>query len=218
MHTKRIASGQNKTVKWIKTARGPHERGESVALSLIIRDLGWADKAKEARKIITEGMVLVDGKTCRDPSYGLGLMDVLSLPKAKKNYRIVAAKKGLKTKEIPAKEAKLKLCRVTGKRLVSGGKTQLNFHDGSNLVTDKKVKVNDCVVLELPKRNIKDVIEYKVGDTALVVKGRHRSETGQVKDILAATASRESLTTIEDYQTLTEYVFVVGKDKPVIEI
>ncbi|MBD3388285.1 MAG: 30S ribosomal protein S4e [Candidatus Altiarchaeales archaeon] len=218
MHTKRIAAGADKERKWTTTPRGPHKRRDSIPLVKMLVDLGLADKRKEARKIIIDGKVLVDGKKRKEPSFGVGLMDVVSIPELKKHYRIIAVKKGLSYKEIPEKEANVKLCRVTGKKLVSDGKTQVNLHDGGSLITDKDVKVKDTLVVELPDRKMKEVIAYAVGDQVIVVHGRHRGETGSIKDVLDATGSRKSLTAVNDFQTLTDYVFVVGKDKAMVEI
>ena len=39
-----------------------------------------------------------------------------------------------------------------------------------------------------------------------------------IKDVIEATTTRKSTTTIEDIHTLTGYTFVIGSDKPVIKI
>ena len=218
MHTKRISAGYVKGRKWATTVRGPHARRESITLIDLLKNLGYADNGREARKIITEGNLLVDGRTRRDPSYGVGLMDVVSIPKVDKYYRMVASKGGLTPKEIKAGEAKTKLCRVNDKKVVSGGRTQINLHDGSNMLTDQKINVNDTVVVEVPGMKVKDIIPYAVGNHVMVAKGMHRGKTGVVKDIAGATAARKSLTTVGEFQTLTDYVFVIGKDRAVVEV
>jgi len=218
MHTKRIAAGYPKGKKWATTPRGPHRRRESMPLVDLVKQLRLADKTEEAMRIITSGAIQVDGEPQRSHNYGLGLMDVVSIPALGKHYRILPDKKWLACREIGEGEAKTKLCRVNGKRLVSKGKVQVNFHDGGSIITDRKVSVNDTVAVGLPERKIKDVIPYDIGNQAIVVSGRHRGETGVVKEILKATASRKSLTTIGDYKTLTDYIFITGKDKPVISV
>jgi len=218
MHTKSIASGGHKGRKWTVTPRGPHKKNESKPLLSILRDLKYADNAREARKIIASGYVLVDGKKCRNPVLGLGLMDSFSIPKVKKSYRIVPVKHGLVPKEVPEKDTKNKLCKVIGKTVMSGNKIQLNLHDGTNFISDKKVKVGDTVILEMPERKIKEILPYEKGATAVVVSGRHRGESGAIKDVTPGTEARASLTTIGDKQTLTKYVFIIGKDKAQVEL
>jgi len=218
MHAKRISAGHVKGTKWASAVRGPHERKESITLIELVKGVGLADKAVEANKIISSGKVLVDGKPMKEPRHGVGLMDVVSIPELKKHYRILPEKNGLVYREIKEADAKLKLCRVTGKTVLAAGKVQVNLHDGSNILTDKKLAVNDTLVLTLPDRKLKDVISYGAGTHALVVRGRHRGEQGKVKEVVAGDASRRSLTTVGDFQTLTDYVFTLGADKAVVNV
>jgi small subunit ribosomal protein S4e len=216
MHTKRIAAGGVKGIKWIATPRGAHRKSEAKPLVSILRDLGYADNAREARKIIVSGKVEVDGIVRKDQNYGAGLLDVVSLPSIKKNYRIVAEKNGLVLKECH-KGATLKPCKVTGKQLLPKGKVQITFHDGTTLLYDK-ANVKDTVVLEMPLRKVKEVIKYAPGHFAQVVRGRHRGQSGKIKEVTKGTAARPSLTQLGDLMTLTNYIFVLGKDEPVIEL
>ena len=219
MHTKSIAAGGRKGRVWTVTPRGPHRKSESIPLLKIIRDnLGLAEKGREARRIIASGAAEVDGTTCRDPNRGVGLMDTVCLPKMKKSYRIVPYKHGLTLKEITEKDSKIKLCRINHKTVISKGRLQLNLHDGTNMITDQKAKVNDTVVVALPSRKIKEIIPYETGNRAVIVRGRHRGEKGVINDVTPGTIARKSLTTMGDIHTLTDYIFVTGKDKPVIEV
>jgi small subunit ribosomal protein S4e len=218
MHTKRIAVGGVKGIKWTATPTGPHRKSECMTLTSILKSLGFADNAKEARKIIVGGMVQVDGIVRKEPNYGAGLMDVVSMPKVGKDVRIVPVKNGIVIKEIPKKEALLKPCKVTGRKLLPGGKVQVQLHDGSSIISDGKFKVNDTLLMAMPDRKIKEVLPYAVGSYALIVSGRHRGEKGQVKTIIEGSAARKSLTEVGEYKTPTEYVFITGKDKPQVEL
>ncbi len=221
MHTKRISAGYGKENKWVATPNpGAHSRKESIPLLLVIRDiLGYADTSKEAKKIIHDGLVTVDKKTRREHKYGTGLMDVIEIPTLSKHYRLIPGKKGLELKEIDEKDAGIKPCRIIGKTKIKGGKTQLILHDGGALLTEKdEYKTNDTIVVELPQRKMYDAIRFEKGNLALIYKGRHKGMSGKIKDIIPATATRKSVTTLEDMQTLTEYSFIIGNDKPVIKI
>ena len=122
-------------------------------------------------------------------------------------------------KEIPKKEVSIKPCRIMNKTIIKNGAIQLNLHDGTNIVVDSnEYKTKDTLILELPERRIKDWIKFENGNFALVVKGRHSGKSGIIKEISEASATKKSLTTIDGVQTLTEYVFVIGKEKPMITI
>ena len=47
--------------------------------------------------------------------------------------------------EVKPAEAKWKLVRVENKRVIKGGKTQLNLHDGTNILSDKKYISSLCI-------------------------------------------------------------------------
>ncbi|MFC2162450.1 30S ribosomal protein S4e [Candidatus Altiarchaeota archaeon] len=217
MHVKSITKGI-KNKKWAVAPRGPH--AESIPLLSIVRDvIGYADNAREAKDIIRKSHISVNGRPEKDHKHGIGFMDVLSIPETKESYRVLTGSKGLYLKDITAKEQNLKLLRVNKKTILSAGRIQLNLHDGTNIITDKKdVKVNDTLLVEIPSLKIKEKVEYAKGNFALIFKGRHGGKTGTITDVVVGTPTRKSLTLIEDIQTLTEYVMVVGKNKPLIAI
>ncbi|OYT53449.1 MAG: 30S ribosomal protein S4e [Candidatus Altiarchaeales archaeon ex4484_2] len=223
-HTKRIATGYGKKPRFISTVRaGPHPKKKSITLSYILRDiLGYAKTAKEARKILNSDHVLVDKKVRRDPNYGVGLMDVVEIPDVKKRFIVLPKKKTMVLKEIKKKDAGTKLCKIIDKTVVRGGRIQLNFHDGSNIIVDKKDKkdymTKDSVVLELPERKIKDLVKFKEGNTALVVDGVHAGEIGKIDKIMPGSRKHKSLTRLGELQTLTSYLFIVGKKNSLLDL
>lgn len=220
MHTKRIATAQGKKPKWATTPKpGPHPRNRSIPLIMVIKNIGYADNAREAKKIINSGLVYVDKKPQKESKYGVGLMDVIEIPKTKKYFRVMPGKKGLYLKEINEKESSIKPCKIIGKKIIRGGRTQLNLHDGGNMIVDgKKIKTMDTVVLKLPGRAPSDFIELAKGNTAIIVRGCHSGKVAKINDIIPGAISRRSLTTLGGLQTLTEYLFVVGKESPVISL
>ncbi|MEA1924464.1 MAG: 30S ribosomal protein S4e [Candidatus Altiarchaeota archaeon] len=223
-HTKRIATGYGKKPRFISTVRaGPHPKKKSITLSYILRDiLGYAKTAKEAQKILNTDHVLVDKKVRRDPNYGVGLMDVVEIPGMKKRFIMLPKKKTMVLKEIKKKDAGTKLCKIIDKTVVDGGRIQLNLHDGSNIMVDKKDKkdygTKDSVVLELPDRKIKDLVKFKEGNTALVVDGVHAGEIGKIDKIMPASRKHNSLTKLGELHTLTSYLFIIGKNKPLLDL
>lgn len=216
-----------KHAKWaMKPRAGPHKTFESIPLMVILRDV-WkvSDKKKEASSIIKAGGVFVDGKYRKDPKYSAGLMDVVTIPKFKMFYRIVPAHNGLELLEIDKKESDKKLCMILDKSTVKKGKIQLNMHDGRNILVDKKddkYKTGDTLLIELPSQKIIDHVKLDKGALALISKGKNIGKTGKISDILL-TETTEPTKIIcdvdgEKLEVVKDYVFVVGKTKPLIKI
>jgi len=226
-----------KHAKWATKPRaGPHKKFESIPLLVIVRDiLEMADTREEAKKIINMGEVFVDGKYRKDHKYPVGLMDVVSIPKLKLNYRTVPTYKGLKLIEIKSTEAKKKICKIVNKRSVKkkvikgkkeGSKIQLNFHDGHNVLVDakeaKKYEVGDSLLVELPTQKILDHIELEKDALVIVTKGRNIGLTGKIEKIIV-TKTKEPTKLIckiggEKLEVIKDYVFVMGKENQVIKL
>lgn len=220
MHTKRIAAGYGKKPKWVVTPRGPYRKDESIPMLRVVRDiLKYADNTREASRILNNNLILVDKKSRNDPRYGVGLMDVVEIPKTGEYFRILPSKKRHVLKKIDKKESEIKPCKIIDKKRVKKGVIQLNLHDGGNiLVDDNKYNPRDTVVLKLPEREIIDWIKFDKGNVAMIVRGRHRGNTGKIDEIRPGSAFQKSITAVGDLHTLTEYIFVIGKDKPAITV
>jgi small subunit ribosomal protein S4e len=121
---------------FIKSSPGPHPNRFCLPLLHIVRDLlKIVDTYREAKKLIGQGYFKVDGKVIKDIAHPVGLMDVLSIPKTKKYYRILPdSHYGLILHEITEDESTFKLCRIAGKTTIKGGHIQLNLHDGRNIL------------------------------------------------------------------------------------
>jgi small subunit ribosomal protein S4e len=123
----------------IRAAPGPHRFSQAIPLGLLIRDyLGLCDTYKEARKIISNGDILIDGVKRKNNKFPCGMMDVISIPKMRKYARILYDRKGkLVLVPISESDAEWKLCRIQNKTIIKGKKVQLNLHDGKNKLVEK---------------------------------------------------------------------------------
>lgn len=193
MHLKRLAAPkffpiQRKHGKYVVCpSPGPHPKEFCFPLLLIVRDiLGIAEKAKEAKKIIKAREILVDGRVRTDHKFPVGLFDVISIPKIGKNYLVVPSKKGLELREIEEKDAKEKLCKIIGKKMVKGNKVQITLHDGKTFLVGieekDKFKVGDTVKVKLnpEKYEVKEIIEYKEGARVVVIRGANIGKLGRI--------------------------------------
>ncbi|MEM4717818.1 MAG: 30S ribosomal protein S4e [Desulfurococcaceae archaeon] len=225
-----------KEYKWtVKPSPGPHPIERSIPLLLTIRDmLKYAKTAREARKLIAEGHFKVDGKVRRDYKYPIGIMDVFEITSTGETFRVIPAPiKVLDLIRISQDESKLKPCRIESKTTVKNGHIQLNLHDGRNIlirVSDPKNPVEDAyetlgtVLISLDDGSIRDYIPLEKGIIAIVAGGRNVGRVGRIMDIIpGALKRRKYIVTLQDkygnlFQTSLEYVFPIGRDKPVIKL
>ena len=213
---------QRKTHKWaVKASPGPHSGLKSIPLLLVIRDvMKLANSSREAKKILHDGNILVDGVVRRDYKFPVGVFDVITIPKIDLSYRVfLDEKQRLSLRKISDPE--VKLCKITDKTIVKGGNTQLNLHDGSNIVSDEySYHSSDSVILTLPERKVVKHITYKPGSLALVIGGAHSGELATIEDIRKTRSVMPNMTSLHssyDFETIEDYVFVIGKGTPEIE-
>ena len=93
----------------VKPSAGSHSINDSIPLTLVIRDvLKLADNAREAKRIINSGNILVNGIVVKDYKFPVGFMDVLNIPKTGESYRVLLDRKArLQLKLIEDSSAKL---------------------------------------------------------------------------------------------------------------
>jgi small subunit ribosomal protein S4e len=191
-------------------------------LLMVIRDmLKLVDNAREARKALYEGKVLVDGKAQKDYKLPIGIFDVISVPAKDEQYRMLKDEKGMFYLSLLEAGTVRKLARVQNKTFLKGKKQQLNLSDGSNKLAEGEFKVGDSLVLSIPEKNIEDHISFEVGNLAMVVGGKHSGQTGKIKEIITVRSSQPNRVIISgdrEFETIEDYVYMIGKDAPVIKL
>jgi small subunit ribosomal protein S4e len=238
MHLKREVAPKfwpiaRKRKHWaVRPIPGPHPIKLCIPLLVVIRDvLSLAETAKEAEFIVGRGYVKVDGKVRVDPRFPVGLMDVIEVEKLDKVYRVLPCKRGLTLKEIPKKEASLKLCKIEGKTTLKGGRVQLNLHDGRNILVQEKpadgdYKINDVLMMRLPSQELLKRVKFGKNSLALITGGKYAGKRGVITNIESRLKSRQTgsvkCVTIksgeEKFSVLADHVFVIGVQKPLVSI
>jgi small subunit ribosomal protein S4e len=227
-HQKRVTVPRSwpiarKNHKWVaKASPGPHSSAESMPLVMVIRDmLKLADNSREAKTLLYEGKVLVDGRVVKDHKQPVGIFDIISIPALNQDYRMLRDEKGMFFfKPIEAADRK-KLVRIENKTILKGNKQQLNLNDGSNLLEEGNYKPGDSLILSIPEKKIMDRIEFKEGNLVVVVGGKHSGQTGQIKTIHVVKSSRPNRIVIsgeKDFETIDDYVFMIGRDQAAINL
>lgn len=229
-HLKRLAAPRvlqlaRKEATWtIKSSPGPHPLNKSIPLGLIVRDyLKLSDTYKETKRIIANGDVLVDGIKRKNLKFPCGFMDVISIPKLKKDLRILFDQRGKLTLiPIPAKNASWKLCRIESKKILKGMKTQLNLHDGRNQIVKKdNYKTGDVLKLSLKDNMIDDVFPCKKDYVAMIIGGSHIGKIANIEKIMITLSSQPNSMQMKgktEFSTIKQYVFPIGKNKPIITL
>lgn len=218
---------------FMKASSGPHPIRFCLPLLHIVRDLlEIVDNHREAKKLIGLGNFKVDGRVVKDTTYPIGLMDVLSIEKMNKHYRILPdSHHGLILHEITEAESTFKLCRITQKTTTKGGHIQLNLHDGKNILIRVKDPSNtkediykrmDVLKISIPEQEILKVLKFKEGNLAIIMSGKNIGQLGKVINILKRFGPKASTVSIqhnsEHTETLYDYTFIIGEDQSEISL
>ncbi len=225
-----------KEFTWVvKPSPGPHSLENCLSLAVVLRDiLGFAKTEKEAKTIVSQEKVQVNGKVRRSDKFPVGLMDVISVSDIDKHFCVLPSAKGLILHPIDKEEASFRLCRIENKKVVNGGHVQLNFHDGSNMlvkIADPKnpqedvYQTLDMLKLSIPENQVLEHVKVKGKNYAVITGGKNIGKHGKIVELEKAEGKkrRNALVTIEDekgnrYQTILTFIFTIGESKPLISL
>ncbi|HUT81440.1 MAG TPA: 30S ribosomal protein S4e [Candidatus Bathyarchaeia archaeon] len=232
-HQKRVAAPRN----WVIARKqhtfayranpGPHGIEASVPLGILLRDnLKLGNTAREIRIILNKKEILIDGRIIYNPKFPVGLMDVIQIDSINKFYRVLPdSQHNLKANEMKKPSKITKACQIMNKSTIKGGITQLNLHDGRNIILPKeegierRYNTKDTLIIELPSQEIIQHIPFKEGMYAVIKAGRNVGKYGIIKSFQWRFGPRASTVTItspegEEVQTAPEYLFVIGEKSP----
>ena len=222
-----------KELPWVvKPSPGSHSLKKCLPLTMVLRDiLCVAQTRKEAKLILDQGKVLLDGKICKQDDIPVGLMDVISIPDMDKYYRVMPSHKGLVLNPISKEESKIKLFRIENKTTVHNG-IQIALHDGSNIlvkVVDPKNpqevthETFDVIKVAYPEKQVVQTLKTKEGNIAIITGGKNIGKQGKIVEIEKTEAKNrhQALVLIEDskgtrYQTILDFVFSIGETEQIV--
>ena len=217
-----------KTNKFItKTSPGPHNANALPVVVWLRDQMGYALNLKEVKQILHQHDVIINGRPCRDPKMGIGIFDIISMPKIGKHYRMLRDKNGRhKTVEIDAEAAKTRLAKIRNKTIVTGGKVQLNMRFGANVIADNSYKPKDSIVLSLEPENrfkIVDHFPFAVGNMAMIIGGKHSGKVARIVGITTIAGSGPNRVSLEDeqtkerFETVETFIYMVGRETPALK-
>jgi len=168
---------ERKGTKYI--ARASSHIDNSVPVVIAVRDmLNLAKTANEVKKIIQQKILKINGRPVKDYRESILLFNIFE---AGKTYELSI----LPTKKFFFKETKnrdSRLCKVVSKRLIKKGLTQLNLHDGSNVITKDKISVGDSVYLDFQGK-IKKHMSIAKDKEAFIFSGRYAGQQVKITDL-----------------------------------
>ena len=203
---------------------GSHSKNRSIPAAVLLRDvLNVVTTLREAKSVIYNGKVNVDGIIRKSLHHSIGLMDVIELQGISDVYRLVPTHGHiLQPIKIDSSEKSKKIVKVTSKTTTKGKKTQLGFHDGRTIIADNNVNVGDSCLIQIPEQKILDVIKLEKDSLVIVTRGANTGQIGHINNINEATFTlpkRINLTVDKKkFEMPSDLVIVIGKEKPVIQI
>jgi len=208
-----------------RPSQGPHKLRESLPIILILRNrLKFALTGKETKMICMEKHVKVDGKVRTDPHYPAGFMDVVEIPKAGEQFRLIYDTKGrYALHRISDEEKKFKLCRVKRQELSLKKVPYIATHDGRTIrYPDPAVKVNDVVKIDIESGKITQHFKFESGSLVMITKGRNTGRVGTIVHIEHHPGSFDIISVRDAsghaFSTRSENVFVIGKGEPAVSL
>src|SRR3989344_577589 len=195
---------------------GPHKLLSSITLSTLLKDLlNHATTTKEAKLILNQGRLLVDGIVRKEHRFPVSLMDIISIPDLNEYYIILYKQGKLSAIPITKEDSNSKPCKIIGKTIIKKGKLQLNLYDGKNTIVDKdSYKVGDSVILS--EKAIKKHLKLEKGALVYLTEGKHKGVTGTLDELqhFQGLTKDRVILKVNNKKIITrkDYAFVINKE------
>jgi small subunit ribosomal protein S4e len=180
-HQKRLSAPKHYPVSrkdntYVSTIKGSRSPEDAIPAGVFLRDVtGYAETEKEAKKIVRQGDILRNGERIRDIQQGIGVLDIVQLPKADQNYRVI--RKGRDLEFLPTEDER-QIAKIEGKK-VAGDEFTYSLHNGENFRSSNEYQKGSTLLLKEGEEEIK----LEEGAEVLVVSGQHAGETAELEEI-----------------------------------
>jgi len=201
-----------------RPSTGPHKMRECLPLIIFLRNrLKYALTGNEAKKIVKQKLIKVDGKVRTDVTYPTGFMDVISIEKTGELFRLVFDVKGrYAVHRISEQEAKFKLCKVRRLAVAPKGVPYAVTHDGRTIrYPHPDIGLHDTVVVDIATGKITDFIKFDTGNKVMITGGHNVGRVGLITHRERHPGSFD-IVHIKDsvgktFATRLNNVFIIGK-------
>jgi small subunit ribosomal protein S4e len=181
MHRKRQALTKKipvprKGTKFVAVASS--HKDDSVPVVIAMRDmLKLAKNTKEVKKMIHEKSLKLNGKPIKDTKKSILLFNILE---ADKPYILSVLPTNKFT--LSPYDKKDRPCKVINKKILNKNKTQLNLHDGTNILSQDKINVGDTVYLD-EKNKVAKHVPLEKGKSCFIFSGRYVGNEAKVQEV-----------------------------------
>ncbi len=222
-HMKRLAAPRTwavprKTAKFTtRPMPGAHSSEFSVPIVTILRDmLKLGETAREAKMMVKNKNILVDGKRVVEAKHSVGVMDTMTIKETNQHFRMLVDSKGkLFLKPIPAQEALVKVSKIRKKTTIREGKNQLGTHDGRTILSEKG-NTGDSLLIGLPGQEVKQHLKLEKKALVFLTGGKHIGAIGIIEDVQTEKLSVKIGKDV--VETLKKFAIVIGNDKQEITL
>tara|TARA_B110000263_G_C15298942_1_gene506953 strand:+ start:641 stop:1342 length:702 start_codon:yes stop_codon:yes gene_type:complete len=204
------------TVFTVKARPGPHgEKG--VPLLVILRNvLEYVNSTREAKYVLQNRLVLLNGAVANDVRIPVGMFDILAFPTRDEYYRIFPESGGrLSLTPITSDSANSKLGKITGKSQLSPDEYQLALHNGTTLRIPANTDYHpgDSLIIDNETGDIAAHFVYEVGALVTVIGGSHSGKIGTLTNIRVTSGGAPNVVQIKSesltFETTEPYVVVI---------
>lgn len=189
-HLKRLASPKSwiiprKGTKYVLRAYPGKINEISLPVGILVRDLlKLTHIKKETRAFLKNKELMIDGKVIEEEKFPVSLFDTIALPKMKKFYRVLINDKGkFELQDIKESEINQKVYKVLNRTSMKKGKLQINLFNGRNIISDRKVSVNDSLLVNLQNNTIIKHLPLREGAKTYILGGKHLGSFGVIEKL-----------------------------------
>ena len=208
---------KRKNIKFIsKPNPGSYNRKYITSFLILIRDIfGYVKSSKEAKYILFNSEVLVNGKKITDIKSPIGFFDIVEFKKSGEKFTIIFDELG-KIKIIDKKDDNIPL-KLKSKKVLGTKKFQLNFLNSFNFICDektfKKIKCQDTAIYDISKKKIVEILPLTEKSQIYIFDGKYKGKFGIVKefDLYNGKALDKAVIIInkEEHTTSKNYLFCI---------
>ncbi len=225
-HLKRIAASKFWPIKRKESTfvMRPFPSGLSIdytlPIGLVLKEvLKIARNNKEVNHLIINKKVLINNKPIKDIRSPIKLFDVLSIPETKQYYRLsLLPSSKLTFVMITEKESKIRISKLINKKTLKKGKVQLNFFDGTNIISDENYPIRGTAVFETPENKITSFIPLESGVMLFIIRGTHVGTFLKLKEKINSKTSSVVNDNGDEFLLNNDTFIAAGKDSPVITL
>jgi ribosomal protein S4E len=207
-----------KLIKFVTKPRpGSFKRDYVVSILSLIRDeLNLVKTLKEAKYVLKNDEVLLNGKKVENIKTAVGIFDILEIKSIGLKKIFLFNELG-KISTIDVKDNNMYL-KVSNKKLLRKGEFQINFMNSFNLKVDEKqfknIKVGDTIVYDFKNKKIVEHIPFKENIFAYIFDGTFKGHFVKLGKVTGYNGLGEDLIELEFdkkiHSTAKKYCFPIS--------